>query len=430
MQPQGFLGGLSSGLVGAVLTQRKKEEDQFYELRKNRASQLSALADHVRLEDLPQLMQGIDTILQAKKPEQADAAYGSVMAKIIEERYAEEQSDMARNQAIDQTAEEEQATAGQETPIGSITDKSGVVVPSSATVVSSPNPVPVKVNPGAYAKDKIRVKTEEGEVGRKVKIYSAQQQAQLARQQSIEKTKTDERIRQFEETHADELSGRPVLTYDPERNVTTQTGRTKDGRTITQEIPGMPTGYATTQARIKSTEKVQEENRKLKREMQVKSLAMEKQKLDAKIVIDNKRIAAMRERTAAGGSGGTNKLLQAQLGQLDKKWDNEKDILMKEMAQHLKNAERPQDTFEEDEDYEKATAESMKKYQETKHKYDLGAQSYEELRQAIIDGNSQGRSNSAGGSGGAKTSGKVSVKGASKSSPMTVKDAVDKYFKK
>ena len=417
MQPQGFLGGLSSGLVGAVLANQKKQQDEFHELKNNRLKQLTALADHIRPEDLPSLLQGMDAIIGAKKPEQADAAYGNIMSKVIQERYDQEQQGIAQNQAIDQASMDRGAQTVQLNPVQSGTSEPGTLtgqpegssklgIPlayAKPSTTSSPSPtislassqdaIPVKVSPTAYAKDKIRLQTEEGKMGRAVKLYTAKEAALYKEKEDLERAKTDEKIRAFEKTHASELSGRSVVTYDPMRNVTIQTGRTKDGKTITQEIPGMPTSYATTQARIKAAETANKEKIKLERD-----------KLTAKITSDAKRVAAIRERTAAmsTSSGAASKAITMQLSQLDKKWDNEKDILMKEMAKHLANAERTQGDFEEDEDYKKATSEAMQKYQEVKHKYDLGSQEYEELRQAVIDGGARGTSGQ--GTSGAKKS--------------------------
>lgn len=200
MEPQGFLGGLGAGLVQSVLNQKKKQEDEFHELKKNRAQQLSVLADKIRPEDLPMLMQGLDGILNAKKPEQADAAYGSIMAKIIQERYDLEQQSIASNQQSDITAQNNANLPAQE-EIGTTgyapTNTIGGSVSNPAVTINQTNQdaKPVKLNPTKYSEGKIRIKTEEGEMGRAVKLYS-QKEAALYKEKSAYEEKRQDEIRE------------------------------------------------------------------------------------------------------------------------------------------------------------------------------------------------------------------------------------------
>lgn len=287
MEPTGFLGGLSSGLVAAVLSNKKKEDDEFHALRENRAKQLSALADHIRPEDLPALMQGLDGVLTAKKPEQADAAYGSVMAKFIQERYDQEQQGQQYNQSIDQASQDRSAETVQLAPTQSGTSDPGTIAgqPEGSTKLGMPlayarpdttqsaspaislapsqDATPVKVNPTAYAQDKIRIQTEEGKMGRAVKLYAAKEAALYKEKTAFEEKRQDE-IRETNkqkiETAAKNAGIKILGRFDDENGDAAITYKDPStGDITTKSFPGAKwPSEVTTEMKIKSQKELQD----------------------------------------------------------------------------------------------------------------------------------------------------------------------------
>jgi len=306
---QGFMSGFTTGLVHTILGKQKDEEDQFRELKNQRAKMLAGLADQVRQEDLPKLIEGLDGVISAKTPDKANAAFGNVLGNFITEQYAQEEEAQARNAQIGQSAQEQQAQYQDDLAQGGSLVGTVGGVPSRIPV-REPDPVPVKLNPNKYAEGKVRLKTEEGNQRRAIKSY-AQKEAALYKEKTAFEEKRQEEIRETNKQKieqnaltkgaqklgwTEDEAGNAVLHYkDPKLGVQSQTFEgMKLPSSVTQEMRGA------TQI------KVQQMRTAADKEKWTATLAEEKRVNDQKILESKKKIDEIQHKITTGYYNKTN----------------------------------------------------------------------------------------------------------------------------
>lgn len=221
----GILQGLLQGVLEAPLQQQEQEQQINFENRRRAINLITNQIENVREEDFPHALEELNTILNARNPKEQEAAIGRFYMKMQAEDYQGEEMTKMHNQAIG-----EQAGASGRLRIATNLGRNAELSNPQgmeARSVSNPNV--------------IRLKTSEGEMGRKLKLYEGQQQLMQERQLAVEGARAKaavekERLR-LQTLGVRKLSegldadGNTVLTYEDR-----ETGQIKQ-RVITGVTP-------------------------------------------------------------------------------------------------------------------------------------------------------------------------------------------------
>lgn len=389
---------------------RRTQEEELDRQQKDKVFQLAlGSLGKYRADDLPQALGHLDKILGAKNSKAAHEALGSMITSSIPEDWQQEQQIDASNQAIsaaqaDQQAQYAEDSAAGGTLVGVNAGNTGQVYTGSPTIAANgrtyATPVAVAASPaievrvaptldatpplrdpGAYAKDKLRVATEEGSMARKSQVYIAQQDAQLRRQQKLEESKVAGRIKAWQETHAKELSGRSNVFYDPETNTTHVYGRTKDGQEVHQEFEGQaPASVVNTKSRTEYMAERDRLNREQRDKFHKEEMTFKEKKFTQDIKEHADKITILRQKAATVKGG-----YKAAFDILNKQWESySKDALPQ--IQHLRDQiNKPKGPFDDTSAYEKTKAENIAKLEKLESDYRQLAQAYREQLQKIGD---------------------------------------------
>ena len=305
---QGFMSGFTTGLVHTILGKQKQEEDQFHDLKQSRAKLLAGLAEHIRQEDLPGLIQGIDGVLASKNADKANAAFGDVIGKFISEQYGQEQEAQAMNAQSQATAQEQQGQYQSDLAQGG--EQIGVS-PEGVPVrgmVREPDAQPIPLNPNAYAKDKIRMQTEEGKQKRAINLYTRKEAALYDEKVEFEKAR-QEGIRETNKQKIEETFKRQGIK-GIKYAVDAQTGNTVamyvDPVTkewVTKEFEGVELPQTVTaEMRIEGQKKLQELKGKQRMEEIKTQIAFREKDLASKERVRQAQIENIKNNIKTGGA--------------------------------------------------------------------------------------------------------------------------------
>lgn len=168
----GILGGIAEGILERPLQERAQQDAFNFRKRQARYKHAFDTLDDIREEDLPLAIQALDELTQAKTPEKEDAAYGRFVSLLRTEDYGREQ----------QTGEHNAAVGGQ---VGASSRPRIAMDENRNAELSNPQGLITRPT-NDYAQGGIRLKSSEGEMGRKLKFYEAQQEAQTRRALLVE----------------------------------------------------------------------------------------------------------------------------------------------------------------------------------------------------------------------------------------------------
>lgn len=168
----GILGGIAEGILERPLQERAQQDAFNFRKRQARYTHAFNTLDDIREEDLPLAIQALDELTQAKTPEKEDAAYGRFVSLLRTEDYGREQ----------QTGEHNAAVGGQ---VGASSRPRIAMDEGMNAELSNPQGLITRPT-NDYAQGGIRLKSSEGEMGRKLKFYEAQQEAQTKKALLVE----------------------------------------------------------------------------------------------------------------------------------------------------------------------------------------------------------------------------------------------------